>query len=228
MSKILLIDDDAALTNMLTEFLEGEGFETVASFNGTDGAIAATDPSVDAVILDMMMPDISGIEALQRIRASSSVPVIMLTARGSEDDRAAGLEFGADDYIAKPYYARELLARIKAVLRRQGASALARPQRLVMGGLCMIPSERQVTFAAKPIELTTTQFGMLELLLRSAFALVTKDELSATVLRRKRQPYDRSIDVHMSNLRKKLGTISASAIEIETVRAIGYRLKVKT
>ena len=126
MPKVLLIDDDAALTGMLTEFLRGEGFETVSAFNGVEGAVAALDPSLDAVILDVMMPDISGNETLQRIRSTSSVPVIMLTAKGADDERVAGLEMGADDYIAKPYYARELLARLKAVLRRQrGCTAAA-------------------------------------------------------------------------------------------------------
>src|SRR5689334_4924881 len=128
MPKILLIDDDAALTGMLTEFLRGEGFETAAAFSGKEGAAAALDPTLDAVILDVMMPDISGVETLQRIRSSSSVPVIMLTAKDAEEDRVAGLELGADDYIAKPYYARELLARLKALLRRQRPGGTQPPQ----------------------------------------------------------------------------------------------------
>src|SRR5690606_32260832 len=118
---------DAALTGMLTEFLRGEGFAVVAAFNGTEGVAAALDPELDAVILDVMMPDIGGLETLQRIRATSAVPVIMLTAKGDEKERTAGLEMGADDYIAKPYYPRELLARLRAVLRRQYAAAAHRP-----------------------------------------------------------------------------------------------------
>ena len=227
MPKVLLIDDDTALTRMLTKFLEGEGFETVAAFNGTEGAAAALDPSLDAVILDVMMPDISGIETLQRIRATSSVPVIMLTARGSEDDRAAGIEIGADDYIAKPYYARELLARLNAVLRRQHAVSQQHGQHLVAGRLRVVPAKREVTFDAKPVEVTTTQFDLLEALLRSGSAVATRDDLSLAVLGRKREPYDRSIDVHVSNLRKKLTVISKMTIEIETIRAIGYRLRMK-
>ena len=149
MPKVLLIDDDAALTGMLTEFLRGEGFETAAAFNGTEGAAAALDPTLDAVILDVMMPDISGIETLQRIRSTSSVPVIMLTAKGAEDDRVAGLEVGADDYISKPYYARELLARLKAVLRRQrGAQP---PQYFLAGKLRLIPSKREVSFDGQDV-----------------------------------------------------------------------------
>jgi two-component system OmpR family response regulator len=228
MPKVLLIDDDTALTRMLTKFLEGEGFETVAAFNGTEGAVAALDPSLDAVILDVMMPDISGIETLQRIRATSSVPVIMLTARGSEDDRATGLEIGADDYIAKPYYARELLARLNAVLRRQHAVSTPNSQHLVAGRLRVIPAKREVTFDAKPVEVTSTQFDLLEALLRSGQTVATRDDLSLSVLGRKREPYDRSIDVHVSNLRKKLYVISKMTIEIETIRAVGYRLRTKT
>jgi two-component system OmpR family response regulator len=227
MPKVLLIDDDTALTRMLTTFLAAEGFETVAAFNGTEGAVAALDPTLDAVILDVMMPDISGVETLQRIRATSSVPVIMLTARGSEDDRAAGLEIGADDYIAKPYYARELLARLNAVLRRQRAVSLPHSEHLVAGRLRLIPAKREVTFDAKPVEVTTAQFDLLEALMRSGPAVATRDDLSLAVLGRKREPYDRSIDVHVSNLRKKLCAISKMTIEIETIRAVGYRLRMK-
>lgn len=224
MPKVLLIDDDAALTGMLTEFLRGEGFETAAAFNGAEGAAAALDPTLDAVILDVMMPDISGIETLQRIRSTSSVPVIMLTAKGAEDDRVAGLEVGADDYISKPYYARELLARLKAVLRRQRGSQP--PQYFLAGKLRLIPSKREVSFDSKTFELTTCEFDLLEALLRSRDTVATKDDLSLSVLGRRREPYDRSIDVHVSNLRKKLTAISAKTIEVETVRAVGYRLKV--
>ena len=224
MPKVLLIDDDAALTGMLTEFLRGEGFEIAAAFNGTEGAVAALDPTLDAVILDVMMPDISGIEALQRIRSTSSVPVIMLTAKGAEDDRVAGLEVGADDYISKPYYARELLARLKAVLRRQRGSQP--PQYFLAGKLRLIPSKREVSFDSETFELTTCEFDLLEALLRSRDTVATKDDLSLSVLGRRREPYDRSIDVHVSNLRKKLSVISGKIIEVETVRAVGYRLKV--
>jgi two-component system OmpR family response regulator len=226
MSKVLLIDDDAALTGMLTEFLRGEGFETVSAFNGTEGALAALDPSLDAVILDVMMPDISGNETLQRIRSKSSVPVIMLTAKGSDDERAAGLEMGADDYIAKPYYARELLARLKAVLRRQPAGGLQPSQHFSAGKLRLVPAKREVTFDGAALELTTCEFNLLETLLRSRDTVATKDDLSLNVLGRKREQYDRSVDVHVSNLRKKLYVISDKTLVIETVRAVGYRLKV--
>jgi two-component system OmpR family response regulator len=224
MPKVLLIDDDAALTGMLTEFLHAEGFETAAAFNGAEGAQAALDPTLDAVILDVMMPDISGIETLQRIRSTSSVPVIMLTAKGAEDERAAGLESGADDYIAKPYYARELLARLKAVLRRQ--RLVASQRQYAAGGLKLVPATRQVSFDGVSFEVTACEFDLLEALLRSGEAVATKEELSLSVLGRKREPYDRSIDVHVSNLRKKLSAISGKTIEIETVRAVGYRLRV--
>lgn len=224
MPKVLLIDDDAALTGMLTEFLRGEGFEIATAFNGSEGAAAALDPSLDAVILDVMMPDISGNETLQRIRAKSSVPVIMLTAKGAEDERAAGLEMGADDYIAKPYYARELLARLKAVLRRQ--SAPQSPRIFAAGKLRLSPAKREVSFDGRLLDVTTSEFNLLETLLRSGDAVATKDELSLSVSGRAREQYDRSVDVHVSNLRKKLAIVSNMTIMIETVRAVGYRLKV--
>jgi two-component system, OmpR family, response regulator len=226
MPKVLLIDDDVALTGMLAEFLRAEGFEPAAAFNGTEGVFAALDPTLDAVILDIMMPDMSGIETLKRIRSTSSVPIIMLTAKGSEEDRAAGLETGADDYIPKPYYARELLARLKAVLRRQRGAVAQPPQYFVVGKLRLMPAKHEVTFDAKPLELTACEFDLLETLLRSGDAVATKEELSLAVLGRRREQYDRSIDVHVSNLRKKLCGISSKTIEIETVRAIGYRLRV--
>jgi len=226
MPKVLLIDDDAALTGMLTEFLRGEGFEIATAFNGREGAVAALDPTLDAVILDVMMPDISGHEALQRIRSKSSVPVIMLTAKGAEEERAAGLEMGADDYIAKPYYARELLARLKAVLRRQASGNPQSPQVFKAGKLRLFPAQREITFDGAPLEVTTSEFNLLETLLRSGDAVATKDELSWSVSGRRREQYDRSVDVHVSNLRKKLYTISDKTIIIETVRAVGYRLKV--
>jgi len=225
MPKVLLIDDDATLTGMLREFLQHEGFETCAAFSGAEGALAALEPDLDAVILDVMMPDISGIEALQRIRSKSSVPVIMLTAKGAENERVTGLEMGADDYIAKPYYARELLARIKAVLRRQ-SSSIAQPHRFEVGKLRLIPAKREVTFDGTPFEVTRCEFDLLEALLRSWDCVATKDDLSLTVLGHKREPYDRSIDVHVSNLRKKLLSVSRRTIEVETIRGVGYRLKV--
>src|ERR1700744_5424750 len=224
MPKILLVDDDAALTGMLTEFLGVEGFEASAAFNGADGIRAAREKRLDAVILDVMMPDLSGLDVLRQIRTFSSVPVIMLTAKGAEDDRVAGLEVGADDYISKPYYARELLARLKAVLRRQRGSQP--PQYFLAGKLRLIPSKREVSFDGQTFELTTCEFDQLEALLRSRDTVATKDDLSLSVLGRRREPYDRSIDVHVSNLRKKLSVISGKTIEVETVRAVGYRLKV--
>jgi two-component system, OmpR family, response regulator len=226
MTKVLLIDDDADLTGMVTEFLRREGFETTAAFNGTDGALAALDPTVDAIILDVMMPDISGIETLQRIRSTSSVPVIMLTAKGAEDERVAGLEMGADDYISKPYSARELLARLKALLRRQRAASSQPLQYFVAGKLQLVPAKREVTFDGRAMDVTTSEFDLLEFLLRSGDTVATKDDLSLSVTGRAREPYDRSIDVHVSHLRKKLAAVSGNTIEIETVRAIGYRLRV--
>ena len=226
MPKVLLIDDDAALTGMLTEFLVREGFEVTSAFNGIDGAVAALDRSLDAVILDVMMPDVSGIETLQQIRTTSAVPVIMLTAKGAEDDRAIGLEMGADDYVAKPYYARELLARLKAVLRRQQTRAAQPLSGLAAGKLRLMPSTREVSFSGKNLDLTACEFDLLWTLMRNGPSAVTRDDLSLAVLGRKREPYDRAIDVHVSNFRKKLMSNTDGTIEVETVRNIGYRLRV--
>jgi two-component system OmpR family response regulator len=223
--KVLLIDDDAALTAMLTEFLRGEGFETAAAFNGTDGALAALDPDLDAVILDVMMPDISGIETLQRIRSTSAVPVIMLTAKGAEDDRVAGLEMGADDYIAKPYFPRELVARLRAVLRRQREPATA-PATLRWGPLELSAGKRELLWNGSSFDLTTSEFDLLECLMRSRDLVSSKEDLSSKVLNRKHESYDRSIDVHVSNLRRKLAEVCGETVEVETIRGIGYRLRV--
>ena len=189
--------------------------------------MAALDPALDAVILDVMMPDISGIETLQRIRATSSVPVIMLTARGSEDDRADGIEIGADDYIAKPYYARELLARLNAVLRRQHAASQSHSQHLVAGRLRVIPAKREVTFDAKPVEVTTTEFDLLEALMRSGSTVAT-----GTICRSRCSAASASpTTVASMSMSAICARNSASSpkmtMEIETIRAVGYRLRMQ-
>jgi two-component system OmpR family response regulator len=223
MTNILLIDDDSELSEMLTEYLAGEGFETTTVFNGIEGAEAAATNRYSAVILDVMLPGISGTEVLRRIRKTSAVPVIMLTAKGSDIDRVIGLEMGADDYIAKPYFPRELVARLRAVLRRQtGENPVAPPH---TSKLVLNKTRREVRWNSVEVDLTATEFNMLEALLQLGNDVATKDALSRSVLGRVHEPYDRSVDVHVGNLRRKLAMASSGELEIETVRGIGYRLR---
>jgi two-component system, OmpR family, response regulator len=222
---ILLVDDDPALSEMLTEYLAGEGIKTTAAFNGPDGAAAALSGQYDAVILDVMLPGMDGNEVLRRIRQTSTVPVIMLTAKGGDVDRVVGLEMGADDYVAKPYFPRELVARLRAVLRRQREAQPQPAQSFKNGALELSPGKREVIWKNAPFELTTTEFDMLECLMRGGELVSSKEELSLKVLGRAREVYDRSVDVHVSNLRKKLTQASEGALEIETIRGVGYRLR---
>jgi two-component system OmpR family response regulator len=179
----------------------------------------------DAVILDVMMPRLSGTEALRRIRTESPIPVIMLTAKGDDIDRVIGLELGADDYVPKPYFPRELVARLRAVLRRRPAAGPPQTaQSIDLGSLHVDIPTRRALARQVPVELTASEFNLLVVLLQAGDAVATKDDLSLKVLGRPRASYDRSVDVHVSNLRQKLG-IAAPDIEIETVRGIGYRIR---
>lgn len=225
-TRILLIDDDADLGSMLTEYLAGEGFETTTMLNGDTGAEAALSGAYDAVILDVMLPGLGGVEVLRRVRQASRIPIIMLTAKGDHVDRIVGLEMGADDYVPKPCYPRELVARLRAVLRRM-ADAGERPpgETLVQGKLKLMPPQRKVSWDGKPLDLTVSEFNLLEILLGEGDRVVPKDELSERALGRPREPYDRSVDVHMSNLRQKLHAVAGEEICIETVRGIGYRIR---
>lgn len=227
---ILLVDDDPALSEMLREYLAGEGIRTTAAFNGPDGVTAALSGQYDAVILDVMLPGIDGNEVLRRIRQSatpaSTVPVIMLTAKGGDVDRVVGLEMGADDYVAKPYFPRELVARLRAVLRRQRDPAPVPAAALTSGRLALSPGKREVLWDGVAFELTTSEFDLLECLMLGGEMVSSKEELSLKVLGRARESYDRSVDVHVSNLRRKLSAASGGTAEIETIRGVGYRLKV--
>jgi two-component system, OmpR family, response regulator len=219
---ILLIDDDAELGLMLGKYLADEGFAVTTSGNGQDGVNLALSGRFAAVILDIMLPRINGIEVLRQIRQHSDVPVIMLTARGNDVDRVVGLELGADDYIAKPFYPRELVARLRAVLRRMRGGRSS--GHLTIGGLALDAARRETLWEGRPVDLTATELNLLEALMRAGQTVTTKEELSLTALGRQRRRYDRSIDVHVSNLRQKLHRASGGAIEIETIRGIGYRL----
>lgn len=222
--KILLIDDDVELTAMLGDYLQAEGFRIDTVFNGEEAVPAAVSGAYAAVILDIMLPRLSGIEALRLIRQRSDVPVLMLTARGDNIDRVVGLELGADDYVPKPYFPRELVARLRAVLRRNaGRYAPVRCTEFLLGGLHVDVEARKVHAGSRQLDLTSSEFNLLAALLQAGDRVASKDELSLQVLGRPREAYDRSIDVHVSNLRQKLAACRTSVV-IETVRSIGYRI----
>ena len=224
--RILVIDDDTALGSMLTEYLAVEGFEVDALSNGHDGAKAALSGHYAAIVLDIMMPGISGIEVLRQIRQASQIPVIMLTAKGDDVDRVVGLEMGADDYVSKPFYSRELLARLRAVLRRTSPIETATaPDTVTIGDLVLAPARRSAAWRTTPLELTASEFNLLELLVRASGALVEKDTLYKEALGRRRESYDRSVDIHIGNLRQKLSLATSGAVEIRTVRGLGYALE---
>lgn len=227
--KILLVDDDVELIVLLSDYLRGEGFAVDAVYNGEDAVAAATaHPGVyDAIILDVMLPRVSGIEVLRRIRQRTDIPILMLTAKGDSIDRVVGLELGADDYVTKPYFPRELGARLRAVLRRGGRrQAVTVRTEFLIGNLHVELGTRRVRCADRALELTSSEFKLLVTLLQAEDRVVSKDELSQLVLGRPRGPFDRSIDVHVSNLRQKLTTCGATVV-LETVRGIGYRIEAR-
>ena len=225
MAKVLLVDDDIELGVMIKEYLEREGFEVVVMGDGETGVAEALSGEYGIVVLDVMMPRMNGIEALRRIRARDSrIPVLMLTARGDDVDRIIGLELGADDYVPKPCTPRELVARIRAILRRarleeSSSSSLGS---LTAGPLTIWPEKRGVEWDGVPLDLTSTEFNLLEVLVRNAGRVVSKQELSEQALGRPLARYDRSIDVHLSSIRHKLGGGERRS-PIQTVRGIGYQ-----
>ena len=217
---ILLVDDDAELCALLREFLQREGFTVSCEHEGNRGLGKALEAGVDLVVLDVMLPGIDGFEILRRLRAQSKVPVIMLTARGEDVDRIVGLELGADDYLPKPFNPRELAARIRAILRRYEARPAEPNARLELNGIALDPGTREVLAAGKRVELTTFEFDILEMLMRSAGRVLSRDALMEKFFNRKATPYDRSIDMHISHLRKKL---EAGDSLIKTIRGVGYQ-----
>lgn len=226
MTRVLLVDDDVELGEMLTEYLECEGFGATAVSDGEAGVRHALSGEYGIVVLDVMMPRMNGIEALRRIRARDSrIPVLMLTARGDDVDRIIGLELGADDYVPKPCTPRELVARIRAILRRTQSQEPAHSPVgcLSIGPLVMWPEKRGVQWDGTPLDLTSTEFNLLEVLVRNAGRVVSKKELSEQALGRPLARYDRSIDVHLSSIRHKLGGGEGRS-PIQTVRGIGYQL----
>ncbi len=223
MTHVLIVDDDGELIGLLRDYLAEEGFTVAAAGDGESGARAAVESSPDLVVLDVMLPRLSGFDALRRIRERSAVPVIMLTARGQDVDRIVGLELGADDYIPKPFNPRELLARIRAVLRRGRAQAAGGGAPVIVGDLRLDPGGRRALRSGQPVELTGTEYSLLEALLREAGSVVKREVLYREVLGRRPVPYDRSLDVHISNLRRKLGSLPDGGERIKSLRGVGYQ-----
>jgi len=235
--KVLLVDDDVELTGMLSEYLAADGFDVSVAHNGESGVHEALSGEHAIVVLDVMMLGMTGIEALGRIRAGttanggvgSGIPVLMLTARGDDTDRVVGLELGADDYVPKPCTPRELAARIRAILRRSqgqtGAIAAgASDGAIAVGELSIWPEQRRAELGGKSLELTSTEFNLLEMLARNAGQAVSKTHLSEEAMGRPLARFDRSIDVHMSSIRHKLGVLPDGRSCIQTVYRKGYQL----
>jgi len=224
MERILVIDDDTEMCDLVAEYLEPDGFAVEAVNHPERGLDRALGGEHALIVLDVMMPGINGFEVLRRLRASSRVPVLMLTARGSDVDRIVGLELGADDYLPKPFNPRELVARIHAILRRTrpAPAETESPGRLVVGDVELDSSARTVWRNGEKADLTSAEFDLLLVLLQSAGNVVSREELSQTVLGREFNPLDRSIDTHVSNLRKKLGVEMNGVERIKSVRGVGY------
>lgn len=225
MEDILLIDDDVELCEMLTEYLGRYDLRVSSIHRGDTGLEAVRSGSWPMVLLDVMLPGMDGFEVLKGIRSFSSVSILLLTARGEDVDRIVGLELGADDYLAKPFNARELLARIRAIRRRSSApSPVTESTTLVVEDLVLDPAARTVTRDRDPVELTDVEFTLLEVLMRSPGKVVERESLAEAVLGRKFSPFDRSLDMHVSRLRKKLAGDNHSDDRVKTVRGTGYQL----
>jgi DNA-binding response OmpR family regulator len=220
MDRVLIVDDDVQLCRLLSERLGTEGFTIEAVHDGVHGLERALSMDHALVVLDLMLPGMGGLDVLRKIRARSPIPVLILTARGEDIDRILGLEIGADDYVPKPFNPRELIARIRAILRRSATTA-ASSGPLVAGGIRLDPQAREAWFNETPLNLTSVEFTLLELLLRQAGHVVTREQLTESVLGRKLGPFDRVIDVHVSNNRKKLGSPEHGQ-RIKSVRGSGY------
>jgi two-component system OmpR family response regulator/two-component system response regulator CpxR len=223
-TKILLVDDDVELAEMLRIYLEREGFEVKAVHDGKSGIAEALHGHHDIVVLDVMMPGKSGIDVLVQIRTHGAMPVLMLTAKGDDADRIVGLELGADDYVPKPCTPRELTARIRAILRRSGTiESSTSTSAIIVGDLSVWPEQRRAEWANKPLELTSTEFNLLEALARNAGRVVSKSELSEQALGRPLARFDRSIDVHISSIRRKLEPLPDGRTRIQAVFNKGYQ-----
>lgn len=224
MAAVLLVDDDVELAEMLGDYLAQDGFVVTTLHDGQSGVEAALSGRFAIAVLDVMMPGLSGVEALRRIRAASALPVLMLTAKGDDMDRIVGLELGADDYVPKPCQPRELAARLRAILRRTTVAGGPENAPIVVGELCIRPAQRLAKWAGVTVDLTSSEFNLLEVLARHAGRPVSKSELSTQALGRELVRFDRSIDVHLSSIRHKLGTLADGRSCIQTVYRQGYQL----
>ncbi|MEE4378134.1 MAG: response regulator transcription factor [Candidatus Competibacteraceae bacterium] len=228
MNPILLADDDIELCGMLKEYLEVEGFQVETTHDGEAALRLAKTSTYDLMVLDVMMPQLNGFDVLRELRKDSQLPVLMLTARGEDVDSIVGLELGADDYLPKPCNPRVLVARIRAILRRaqlpsENPENPNLPDTLKLGDLEMQTGSRTVAIAGQPVVMTSTEYSVLEVLLREAGHVVSKAELSERALGRELTRYDRSIDMHLSSLRKKLGPLASGEERIKTIRGFGYQ-----
>jgi len=216
--RILIVDDDEELAGLLSELLTREGFRVDMQHDGLKGLAAALGGGYDLMVLDVMLPGLDGFEILRRVRRESRMPVLMLTARGEDEDRIIGLELGADDYLPKPFNTRELVARVRAIMRRLEER---RPgEKFEVNGITIDPGTREVMRGGVPVEVTTFEFDILETLMRAAGRVVSRDDLMEELYGRKATPFDRSVDMHISHLRKKL---EHDKPLIKTVRGVGYQ-----
>lgn len=224
-NRVLLVEDDEELRELLSRYLGNQGFTVREAANGQDGLSLAMGQHCDIVVLDIMLPDISGLEVLRQLRAKTHLPVVLLTARGDETDRIVGFEVGADDYIPKPCNPRELIARLQALLRRVAwDQEVGLDESRTCGDLRVEPVHRRIYQNDEPLELTATEYEVLQVLLSHAGSVVRKTDLMQWALGRRLEAYDRTLDMHISNLRKKLGNDDPP--RIETVRGLGYSYRV--
>ncbi len=222
MQRLLVIDDDLKLAGLLSEYLGGRGYAVEVAGDGAAGLARAARGDVDLIVLDVMMPGMDGLEVLKALRREHRTPVVMLTARGDDIDRIIGLELGADDYLPKPFNPRELLARIGAVLRRQGQAAEEPSAIIELMGLRLDLDRRALANEAGPVELTTTEFDLLRALMQSAGRIIPRERMMELARGQEYAAFDRSVDVHISHLRRKLGDDPKSPRLIKTIRGVGY------
>ncbi len=228
MEPVLLVDDDIELCSMLVDYLARHGFTVTAEHNGERGLDRALTGEFAIVLLDVMLPGLDGFEVLRRLRTSSQVSVLLLTARGEDVDRIVGLEIGADDYLPKPFNPRELLARVRAILRRAVSTKPNRTsiKHLSVGGIELDSGARTATCNGIELELTNVEFELLGTLMQAPGQILTREHLTESVLDRRFNPFDRSLDMHVSRLRRKLDDAAQLGDQIKTIRSVGYQLAV--